>query len=205
MVFLLQADLVVRTSISLDIVLEVVERANENEDHLLVKFRDVIPNHEDNSTELTSDRDGVLRVQLLLFVGLAWCDQVPVNDTRLDVACEFDKDLAIGEGLVAKARDWALGLASLVDPGEQVVIRLVANDSHVVSSHELPDHSQDIFLISISDVLGAHSNHADSKGLHRLNGQVAVVVVIEHVLGRQLWLTPVDGAVFNAVADAQDD
>ena len=74
-----------------------------------------------------------------------------------------------------------------------------------MGSHELPNHGQDIFLLSISDVLGTHSNHADSKGLHCLNGQVAVMVVIEHVLGHELWFTPVDSARFNAMADAQDD
>ena len=31
------------------------------------------------------------------------------------------------------------------------------------------------------------------------------MVVIEQVLGHQLWFTPVDRAVFNAMADAQDD
>ena len=53
---------------SLDVVLEVVERTNKDEDHLLVQFRDVIPDHKDNGTELASDRDGVLRIELFLFV-----------------------------------------------------------------------------------------------------------------------------------------
>ena len=77
--------------------LKVVERADKDEDHFLVEARDVVPDHEDDGSELTSNRDGVLGIHLLFLVSLACRHQVPIDDSWLDAAGKFDEDLSIGE------------------------------------------------------------------------------------------------------------
>ena len=185
--------------------LEVVERAGEDEEHLLVQARDIVPDHEDNGAELTSNRDGVLGVQLLFLVSLAFGNQVPVDDAWFNVACHLDQDLAISETWISEVGKRSLRLANFIAPGEQVGIRLVSNNLHVVCAHKLPDHGQNVLLVSIADILCPDSNHAYTECLHSCDGQVTVVIVVEHILRGELWLRPVDGGVINSMADAQDD
>ena len=83
--------------------LEVVEGANEDEDHFLVEARDIVPDHEDDGSKLTSDRDGVLGIHLLILVSLARRHQVPVDDSWLDAAGKFNEDLTIRECGVCEA------------------------------------------------------------------------------------------------------
>lgn len=59
--------------------------------------------------------------------------------------------------------------------------------------------------MAIADVLGSDADHLDAESLHGFDCQVTVVIVVEHVLRGKLGLGPVDSAVFNSVADAQDD
>ena len=75
--------------------LEVVKRAGKDQEHLLVQARDVVPNHEDDSTELPCDRDSVLRVHLLLLFRLTGSHQVPVDDARLNCTSQLNENLAI--------------------------------------------------------------------------------------------------------------
>ena len=69
---------------SLNVVLKIVDGASENEEHLLVEARNVIPHHEDDSSKFACDRDGILGVQFLLFVGLTGGNQVPVDKARFN-------------------------------------------------------------------------------------------------------------------------
>lgn len=75
--------------------LEIINRACEDKDHLHVKARDVIPDHEDDGTELTSDGDCVLGVHSLVFVSLTISDQILVDDARLNRASKSDKKFSI--------------------------------------------------------------------------------------------------------------
>ena len=83
--------------------LKVVERADKDKDHFLVEARDVVPDHEDDGSELTSDRDGVLGIHLLILVRHAWGHQIPVDDSWLDAAGKFNEDLTIGKCRVCEA------------------------------------------------------------------------------------------------------
>ena len=184
--------------------LEVVERADEDKDHLLVELGDVVPDAEDDCAEFTGDRDSVLSVQLLVFIGLAFGHQVPVHDTGLDVGGELDEQLTVAELGVVETFDGSLKLANLVDPVKKIFLGLRSDNLEVVDAHELPDHSKDVLLDTLTDVLGADSDKLDTKGLHGGLSHVTVVVTVEHVLRGHVGLGPVDGSVINAMANAQD-
>ena len=42
---------------------QIVQRCNEDKEHLLVYLNNVVPNEEDDSSEFTSNRNGVLRIK----------------------------------------------------------------------------------------------------------------------------------------------
>ena len=185
--------------------LQVVQGADEDKDHLLVERGDIIPDHEDDGTKLTGNRDGVLGVHLLVLIGDSFSDKVPVDHAGLDSSAQLDKDLTIAELSVGESLQRSLGLANLVTPGLEVVLSLASNDSKVMDSHELPDHREDVLLVTITDVLSTDTDALNTKSGHGFNCQVAVVILVEHVLDGHLGLGPVDAAFFNAVANTEND
>jgi len=133
-------------------VLEVVQRADEDQKHLSVKARDIVPNHEDDGSELAGNGDGVLGVHFLVLVGHTRRDQVLVDNARLNRASQLNQQLTIGELSVTKASNGGLWSDGVVDPLDQIFLGLRSNDLKVVDAHELPDHSQDVLLVAGSDV-----------------------------------------------------
>ena len=94
--------------------LQVVEGADEDEDHLLVEVGDIVPNKEHNGTKLTSNGDCVLGVQTLVFISLTWSNQVPVNDSWLDGSSQLDEQSSVSELRIVKCGNW-IGLAHPVE------------------------------------------------------------------------------------------
>jgi len=190
---------------SLNVVLEVVKRTDKDGNHLLVNTWDVVPNHEDDSTELASDRDSILCVHLLLLVGGALSNQVPVDHARLNAASQLDQELTSVELGVSEVCEGSLGLNFLVSPGEKICISLASNNFIVVDTHDLPDHGKDVLLDAFTNILSANTYHTDTKGFHSVLSQVTVMVVVEHVLGNHLGFGPVDRGFVDAMANAQDN
>lgn len=185
--------------------LQVVQGADEDKDHLLVERGDIIPDHEDDGTKLTGNRDGVLGVHLLVFIGDSFSDKVPVDHARLNSSAQLDEHLTITELRVGESLQRSFGLANLVTPGLEVVLGLASNDSEVMDSHELPDHREDVLLVTITDILSTDADALNSKSGHGFNCQVAVVIFVEHVLDGHLGLGPVNAAFFDAVANTEND
>ena len=96
-------------------VLKIVERADEDKDHLLVQGGDVVPDKEDDGAELTGKSNCVLGVQSLVFIGLAWGHYVPVDVPWLDLGGQLDEESTIGELRIVERGDW---LRLLADPVE---------------------------------------------------------------------------------------
>jgi len=95
-------------------VLKIVERADEDKDHLLVQGGDVVPDKEDDGAKLTSKSNCVFGVQSFIFVGLSWGHNVPVDVSWLDQGGQPDEESAVGELLVVEPGDWLC----LADPVE---------------------------------------------------------------------------------------
>ena len=188
-----------------DVVLEVVQGAGEDEEHLLVEAGDVIPHHEDDGAEFASDRDGVLGVHLLVLVGLSLRHQLLIDHPRLDRAGKLDEELTRAELTIAEVLQRLLQLESLVDPREHIVLGLGSDDLQVVDLHQLPDHGKDVLLVSVTNIRRINTDHLDTEELHGVSGQVTVVILIEDRLGLHLRLGPVDASVVDAMADAEDD
>lgn len=190
---------------SLDLVLDVINGAHEDEEHLLVEARDVVPDHEDDGAQLARNRNGILRVHLLLLIRCARGDQVLVNHAGLNRTGEFDQKLTVSKLGVTKALDRGLRLDGLIDPGEEVSLRLGSHNLEVMDSHELPDDSKNVLFVPLGNILGSNTDHLDSEELHGLLSQVAVEVSVEGILGRPVGLLHVDTGGVNAVADTQKD
>ena len=69
----------------------------------------------------------------------------------------------------------------------------------------MPDHGENVLLVTISDILRTNTNHAHTKELHGLHSQITVVVAVEHVLRSHVRLAPVDAGIVNAMTNAKDD
>lgn len=185
--------------------LEVVEGADEDKDHLLVEVGDVVPDAEDDGTELAGDGNGVLGVHHLVLVAFAFSHQFPVDHAGLNNAGKFDQKLTVGELCVAEVGKRRIELTRLVDPVKQVLLSLGTNEPDVVLAHELPDHGQDVLLDAVADVLRANADHLDADLLHGILSHVTVVVAVEHVLGLQVSLAQVTTVFVDAMANAQND
>ena len=111
-----------------DIVLQIVEGAHKDEDHLLVKLWDVVPDKEDDGAELTSDRNCVLSIVLLVFVGACLTNEVVVDDSGLDLGAKLDEELAVSEFCILEI----FNLLDLTDPVKEVLLSLSSDDLQVV-------------------------------------------------------------------------
>ena len=94
--------------------LKIVERADEDKDHLLVQGGDVVPDKEDDGAKLTSKSNCVFGVQSFIFVGLSWGHNVPVDVSWLDQGGQSDEESAVSELRVVEPGDWLC----LADPVE---------------------------------------------------------------------------------------
>jgi len=72
--------------------MNVEQGADEYENHLVIHFFDVIPDAEDDSAHFPCDRDGVLGIVHAVDLRLAVSDELPVDDTGLDLVAKADKE-----------------------------------------------------------------------------------------------------------------
>jgi hypothetical protein len=70
----------------------VKQRANEDEYHLVVYFLDIVPDAEDDSAHFSCDRDSVLGVVHAVFLRLSLGDKLPVDDAGLDLVAKADEE-----------------------------------------------------------------------------------------------------------------
>ena len=137
--------------------MDVEQGADEDQDHLVVDFLDVVPDTEDDSAHLPCNGDGVLGVVHAVYLGLALSDKLPVDDARLDLVAETNEEARVSEGLVLEGSDLAI-LNEPVGPLGEVLLGLGPNQFQVVALNQLPDHGQDVLLVLVQDVRASNSS-----------------------------------------------
>ena len=71
--------------------LEIVQSADKNEDHFLIQIGNVVPDAEEDGTQLSRYGYRILGIQLHILFARALCDEIPVDDFRVDKAGELDQ------------------------------------------------------------------------------------------------------------------
>ena len=117
-----------------------VDGGHEDQHHLRVAVQHVVPDHENGRAQLASQRDSVLRIQLLVVVRLGGLfDEVPIDHARLDRCTKVDQEKTIGKVFVLEVSDLdALVSLLLICPLDHFLVRLVVNQLQVVDPHKLP-------------------------------------------------------------------
>ena len=103
--------------------MDVVEGADNNQEHLEVDFGDVFPDTENDRSELSHNRDDILRVVLHLFVTLPGLNDLSIDDSRADCFTQIQQESAIFEALILKACDLSI-LDHPIGPFDEIRLSL---------------------------------------------------------------------------------
>ena len=136
--------------------LEIVERAHENEDHLFVELDDVVPNEEDDGTEFTCNGNCILGVLLLVVFSSSFCNQALVDHPWFDRCAQLDEDLSVLELSIVESSDSLT--RSFADPCKKVLFGFRSDDLQVVESDELPNDSKNVLSVRITNIFSSNTN-----------------------------------------------